>query len=617
MATEEVYTIGSGGDYSTFAAYVAAKAGNLVTQDVWHHLKVKAGSAGVLDLTSGFTTDETHNIIVEPESDSVRFDVDDAAVWSTAMDVVASMVNASGLAGQLGAEYVDIDGILMVSSSVTGDVGVSTGNNSPAKVENCMLVQVSMGANVAKGFHTGTGFTGHFLNCLAFTQNLDFTSVVNFNVDCAVAHEAIINCTSVGEWNDADFTGVILKNYAKAINTISANSVGTSGKCFDTDSNKHAVVEACAAIDGSIAANFEDSNIIGCYESLSYASLFDTTVGKLAEDSPVRKIGVLPETIGANKDAFSKERIKFDLGYHQTNLVNSYDIEVVFRDIGSIVRTINEYETTVPTLVEIGSTLRVEQFTSDRRRLETLYDMLGKDSQNITQLNNWVSSCVTAVSNYLDNYVKPEMMGIGQNSKDILAELDYWLEQNSDKLNAIEIANNVVLDVDDATTIALTGIVISEIVKSQRIVIECISTATSGQESWRITGSDKGTFRGTATTNQAYQSGDGELEFKVELSATAWDVGHGTYNVNDIVENDSGYYICTTQHTAASDKEPGTGDNWADYWENYIKVGDKLYLYVTTDEDAVFQNFFRDHFDYVFANSDGNDNETILDGWAE
>lgn len=56
-------------------------------------------------------------------------------------------------------------------------------------------------------------------------------------------------------------------------------------------------------------------------------------------------------------------------------------------------------------------------------------------------------------------------------------------------------------------------------------------------------------------------------------SDSAWAVGHGTYNVNDRVENGASgeRWICTRQHSSASANEPGVGADYETYW---VQVGD-------------------------------------------
>lgn len=39
------------------------------------------------------------------------------------------------------------------------------------------------------------------------------------------------------------------------------------------------------------------------------------------------------------------------------------------------------------------------------------------------------------------------------------------------------------------------------------------------------------------------------------------------YKIGDGVENDGTSYVCTAEHTSDADKEPGTGADWADYWD--------------------------------------------------
>jgi len=60
--------------------------------------------------------------------------------------------------------------------------------------------------------------------------------------------------------------------------------------------------------------------------------------------------------------------------------------------------------------------------------------------------------------------------------------------------------------------------------------------------------------------------------YRSSASLSAWDVGHGTYNVDDTVKGTSGNHVdhiyrCIAQHTATSTLEPhvGAGD-WDHYW---------------------------------------------------
>jgi len=612
--TEEVYVIGSGGDYANFAAYVAAKAGDLVSQDVYHTLKAKAGNLGVLDVSSGFTTDATRCINVIPNVASEQFDVDDAADPDSAVAGSPS-IDVTGKAVICGDEHINISGLLMISEDAS-ETGVSMSNSSPATFEDCLLVQRSTNAAcVAKGFFTGTGFTGHIMNCISVVENSGsgFASAKNFDVDCSTVREAVINCTSIGLWDSANLIGVNLKNSAKAINVLSANNAST-GKCYGTDSNENAVVKNCGATDTSITDNFEAENIEDCTESLTYADLFDTNIGKLAGNSPARWLGVLPATSGGAVDAFGTDRIRYDLGYHQTPAVSSKDVETVFRDVGSLVATYNDYHETVRGLINAGKIDRADRFRNTADRLEMLYVFQGRDSQAINQLASWLTNVIQSVTDYLQDYVKELVLSVDSAVLDILDELDYWLSVNSDSVNAIEQDTVVSYRVTYATGMTLDSVAITELLKPQRITIECTSNSTNGSEVWTIKGSVSGTFSGMAVTNTAYESADGELGFTINPgSPSAWDSGHGTYSVNDVVSYQDGYYICIVEHTAAEGKEPTN----TTYWAAYIQEGDKIYLDVTADDVALFQMFFRDNFSYIFGNTNAAGAETILDSWAE
>jgi len=147
------YTIGSGGDYATFAAYVAAKERDMTTGDGEKDvLKVKAGDAGALDLTGGsWVTSATCFIDIVPEVDSEQFAVDDVDDPDTAISSVPS-IDAAGLAAKLGAVHVFARGLLMISEGGDSDeVGVTTGVSSPAQVRDCLLVQRSTHANCTQG----------------------------------------------------------------------------------------------------------------------------------------------------------------------------------------------------------------------------------------------------------------------------------------------------------------------------------------------------------------------------------------------------------------------------------------------------------------------------------
>ncbi len=51
----------------------------------------------------------------------------------------------------------------------------------------------------------------------------------------------------------------------------------------------------------------------------------------------------------------------------------------------------------------------------------------------------------------------------------------------------------------------------------------------------------------------------------------AWASDHGTYNVDDVVENNGSTYVCVLQHTAAGDKEPPN----LTYWNLVSAAGDQ------------------------------------------
>jgi len=610
------YSIGSGGDYATFAAYVAAKERDMTSGDGEKDiLSVKAGDAGVLDLTGGsWVTSVVCCIEILPEVASEQFDVEDIGDVASAIAACPSIDGDVGM--DLGDLNVEIDGLIINCEGGDGDdVGVVMDNASPAVIKNCLVVLNSTHANVdCLGIQTGTGFTGRIINVLVVIEaGSGYSGAVGIDVDCSSLREAVINCTVVGLWNDASLVGVKLSNYAKAINSLSVLS--GLGTCW-SDIDSLASVEGCGATDGSLASGFNEDNVEDCVESLVYSTLFDTYEGKLDENSGVRKLGSLSSVTGAEVDAFGLERVQMDIGYHQTYLVNGGDLEEIFKDIGSVVMSVNHYGETIPDLIEIGSAGRVSQLDGGVERLKLLQSTLQKDEQNRLQVKNWIQTLVGSVQSYLSGYVKSLMLGVGRNDVELLEELNYWLGINSEKVSSIVRAYNYILDVEDASTLTLTGVVIPEIVNAQRIVVECTSNTTPGSEQWSVVGSERGTFSGSPVTNVAFESTIDKLELMVTITGTAWLTATG-YVIGDMRENGDGYYLCTADHTSDADKEPGEGDDWEDYWENYIKEGDKIYLYVTTDQDALFQKFFRDRFGFVFSNSVAGGAETILDSWAE
>jgi len=66
------------------------------------------------------------------------------------------------------------------------------------------------------------------------------------------------------------------------------------------------------------------------------------------------------------------------------------------------------------------------------------------------------------------------------------------------------------------------------------------------------------------------------FEFKILSDYTVWSTTT-SYVINDVVENDSSYYVCIQEHTSTTEDEPGTGVNWEDYWE----LLDDEYLHIS------------------------------------
>jgi len=79
---------------------------------------------------------------------------------------------------------------------------------------------------------------------------------------------------------------------------------------------------------------------------------------------------------------------------------------------------------------------------------------------------------------------------------------------------------------------------------------------------------------------QGYQGEEGEQGVQGVVGGSmawegAWSSGHGTYYIDNGVENDSSSYLCIAEHTASLDKEPGVGASWETYWDLSAQKGEQ------------------------------------------
>jgi len=572
MATRYVSINGTQSvNYASWAALAAAETKDLVANTRILDVEIGAGNAGVI-LLSGWTTSADYyiNIHVTP---AAKFTASDIISAAAAMSAKASRAHIyiDGTAVSLAAYNVVIDGLFVISNST--DYGASEwviGTNSPAIIENCAFVQIGLatdGADSANGIYTGKGFTGRIVNTfVAAYCTVDFTNGVTcFDVNCAAANNALINCTAYSDLDDNIVELVVMKNYARGVNVLTCTA-GTSAKCYASDGNGLAYLYNSIATDSTITDVFV-SNFMNCLENVVKSSLFTSDVGTLSASSPARKIGLT--NAYASTDAFTQTRIKFDIGFYQTLLINTADLTTFFKDIGQIIRSANQYKTLFSDLIQVGSTLKQNQFNSGLSRFQILSDLLGDDMSAVSSFEQWAKTAAQRISTYLRDYVIPETMDTGTSDIDALEALDYWLLKNSYKVKGILLTSNYEVDSRNTGVHTLESIVLPQILDTQIIELKCITADSADSEGiWQVSGSNYGDFGTTATTGTAY-------------------------------EHDSGLTFTITRD--------GT---------NYAAVDDKIYLFVSASADVVFQTYMRDNFDFVFTQNDTTGAENILDSWA-
>lgn len=551
--------------YTSFAAYVTAQEADLVSADENHVLKVRVGDSGQLDLTgTGWVTDATRNIVIELENSDDQFSASDVADVAFALSGDnACGIDAVGYAMKLGALNVKVSGLLLQSSGAS-NLGVLIDDNSPAVIENCLLEQVGGDSSyVLHGFETGIGFSGYIRNCLSVISDTVFDIGDCFHISGA-SGECLIGCTGICLTDSEDVDIFYVGDGAEIVNCLGATDK-ENPVCFDGFTGG-VELTACGATDASIGNNFEDSEIHSCIESLAYDSLFYGYAGVLAEDSPVRKQGLKPATSGCNTDAFGSSRLKYDIGYYQTLLVNGKDIETVFKDLGALISVKSDYRNIVNTLIEMHDNTLAAQINAGTQRLSVLTSLLNDNGTNKSQAGNWQDTVVRRTEEYITTYVKDLVISTGRSAEEILDELDYWLGQANESLQAVSLESTVNYNIADATDIACVVGSLGQELKPQKITVECVSANIDGSESWMVTGSENGSFGVQATTGEEYDN-EG-LKFTISVNGTA-----------------------------------------------YPSVGDKVYIYVNSS-GGVFQSYFRDNLNFVFKNAVSDDTETILDSWA-
>lgn len=628
IATKE-YLIGTStageydGAYLTFAAYETAKKGNLVTAQEKHILYVVpnvSNVGGIVINDAAWVTSADCCIEVKPQLSSGRIAISDTMVRAGSVPSGKSYINAAGYAANIGDDlHVFVDGLLLLSINTAGTGGVLIGDDSPAKFTNCILRQEVTNHAGVVGFKTGSGFLGVFINCYVYAKAYDenlFATLNGFDVDCATRRDAIINCTAYLDSAASGEHAFLLNNYARAVNCLGLG--GVAGGSFATDGNGDASVKCCASNNTTFSSVFAVGNYERCIEiaeqdeSLLWNDVYN---GEIAYNSELRKAGCLPDVSGTTQDAFGKNRIKYDIGYYQTNLINIYDLECYFKDLGSIIKSVNKYITTIPDMITDDSEVRVALMGTGIERLTLLSTILSYDKSNRDQVISWANNLTTAISNYISNQIASDMMCVSTVQASILAELDYWLGVNSQSVNAIRVENNVIYDLATDSEVTLGSLTIAESVKQQRIKLICTSNGLAGSEYWSITGSEQN-FDGTVQTGVAYLSSNG-LGFTLSLPTySAWSDAEGTYHVNDIVLVSGIYYRCVTEHTVT------VGQLFTIYESNWevvylVSVGDEIEIDIMTDDEAVFQSYFRDYLNFCFTNSNAVGGETILDTWAE
>lgn len=505
MATETIFVIDPAGtgDYTSLAAYVTGEAANLVSTDVWHHVKCKRGDIGPLTIEgvgTDFTLDATHYILIEPYDDTYKFDEDwtSAGIQNAVTGTPHIIINGVNVVGI--CQYVTIQNIAIF---------VDSGIASPA-VDNSGLIQNSIisGDSLAAVTITRAGTTGRFANCYIDNDNdidgciLCFSSADEGYVFCTIVEkdENNHNVWCARSNSGASFVNCVIVRNADSAYQKAVYGDGEYINCYCSDDS----------LD-EIPAERQT----GCKGNLS--GLLDSSRNdRLANSSPARRAGKYIADVP--DDAFDTDRIRPDLGWKQTAYVNDYDIEQVFTEIGQLLKR--------KTLAEKGVYQSISDLTGEalttfiESRRDFLQTLMGEDASNQSQLESWGQSYARMIEDYITTYVS-DLVDSGGTSElsVILDELDYWMGQNSEYIKACETDYSIVYRLDGGTSLTIGSITVPEIIAPQKITIECTNADTSGEEVWTVTGSKYGSFAGTAETGTAYTDDNTGLAFTITATA--------------------------------------------------------------------------------------------------
>lgn len=568
--TTTTYHVGTGQTYATLNAWQAAggMVRNLVTADECIVIIVHGGAnclSASLTIDAGWTTDATHTITIQANTGEHWTNLYSDLTEATMNALGVAYGSVSGSAINNNGKNVTIKGLYL---AIIGD-DATNALSGPVYLRDCCMHFKGAAGQICTGLVL-TSWSGQAVNTMVAVNGSwgSSTAVTVVSVtQTAVPH--FVGCTLVSDAPLANSVTDIQENCAGLwlLNTLLVRTSPPTGGVCAVGTGKDVIWDHCAATDATLSGT---GTVINCLESVAVADLMSTVGAVISDLSKARKVA-RPHAYGNDSsgkavDAFGNQRLSWDIGCYQTLPLTATEIQTIFKDIGLFVRTSNLYANTVEALVEAETGKRIAQITSGLDRLTLLGTAMANDASKIQTLSGWSDNEARSIDTYIRGYVRDMTGSTGQQSADVLADLDYCMKLASQKLAGLAVSAQVTLDATGNGTVS--GLTLGQMLNEQTIVLTCSSAQTAGAEQWTLTGQvDR--LSGVATTGQAYTDATTGLGFTINSGSTPW------------------------------------------------AEGDRILLHVTNDGDAVFQRFFRKQFSYVFEQSAVDGTETILDSWAE
>jgi hypothetical protein len=565
--------IGTGYNYSTLADWITAKGGDLVTDNRKEITVIMGGqNPGPCDFSTSTTNDNCYFEITTGISDEYTGDAQfDSTLLTTPLHTEVTLnsygksyILWTGKNFKIGSAYVTISNMILVSVTASDNVisGFDISGQCNLDLKNCFVILSSGYTGSTATLFSTSDYRGSLINCICYISGFDSYAVLSLPTSSITETDNICNCSFFAySSTPASAIGYIL-DVADKINVVNTSILTDSSNviCFGNtiDGGK---LYACASSDSSISTNYS-GKIFNCLENVILSDNVVANTAKLTETSVLRKSGIIRNN-NAKSDIWGTIRLKYDIGAVQSLNVNSTEINEIFTDLKLFIKSYYQYTDVLNDYIDAQQLAKSNVFKTTIDKLSILADIIKSDASNKSTITGFADGETTLLKSYISSYVLSLMDVLDSGTiTNILDKLDYWMALNNITIKGISLGVSVQNIVSGDGT--LNNVTVPQMIKPQMIEVKCNNTDTAGEENWTLTGTINTSFD-NATTGIAYTDTQTGLTFTINAQT-------GGY-----VENDT------------------------------------FRIFVTQNNIANLQAYFRNNLDYIFNQSVTNNTETISD----